>query len=126
MKVKLPRDLKLKLVDRAERIATSAANAGRGEVTQLRNLVQITQEESDVEVLRNFLEYQAGRRATQKFWKDIHRPVIEALEGIAQECKPLGADVQRLAIQSFFGYMVRHYVYRTKVGARPARAAGAR
>lgn len=133
MKVRLPRDFKVWLVEKAEGIARKAAEGRRpedahkkkGNVTQLRNMIQITQEESEVEVLRNFIEYQAGRPATKSFWKWIHRDVIEALEDIGRRCEGSEPGVQRLAMQSFFGYMVRHFVYRTQVGPRPQQSQGA-
>jgi hypothetical protein len=81
------------------------------QTSQLRNLVQITQEESEVSVLRNFIRYQTGRKATQKFWGLIHREVIEVLEEIGKKPELQEDGARKTAIQQFFGYLVRHYVY---------------
>src|SRR5579863_7911419 len=81
----------------------------RGQTAQLRNLVQIVQTESEIPVLRNFIRYQTGRRATKKFWLLIHEDVLAILEEIGAELpdeKP-----RRAALQAFFGYLVRHYVF---------------
>ncbi|MFY9823114.1 MAG: hypothetical protein WAM82_17155 [Thermoanaerobaculia bacterium] len=81
-----------------------------GQTAQLRNLVQITQSESEVPVLRNFIRYQQGRRSTRDFWGLIGGEVIGVLEEVG-DATP-GDDVARSwAIRNFFGYLVRHYVY---------------
>lgn len=109
-------DLKRWMVEAAERIADKAS-INRGQKAQLRNLMQIAQEESEVPVLKNFLEYQAGRQATRKFWGPIHQEVIAALAEIAQRTPDDAERRRRLAIQSFFGYMVRRYVYKTETAS---------
>jgi hypothetical protein len=81
-----------------------------GQTAQLRNLVQITQSESEVPVLRNFIRYQQGRRSTRDFWEMIGDDVIKVLEGIETESQGNPAD-RSWAIRNFFGYLVRHYVY---------------
>jgi hypothetical protein len=83
------------------------------QTSQLRNLVQIVQTESEVPVLRNFIHYQMGRRSTRDFWVLIGSGVIKALEGIeAEAAKVENVEATRKrAIQNFFGYLVRHYVY---------------
>jgi hypothetical protein len=81
-----------------------------GQTAQLRNLVQITQSESEVPVLRNFIRYQQGRRSTRDFWEMIGDDVIRVLEGIETESQGNAAD-RSWAIRNFFGYLVRHYVY---------------
>jgi hypothetical protein len=95
------------------------------QTSQLRNLVQIAQEESEVPVLRNFIRYQTGRKATQRFWSLIHQGVIQELEriGAAHEEDPAA---RKLAIQSFFGYLVRHYVYLNEMNKERKRQAGGR
>lgn len=81
------------------------------QTAQLRNLVQITQEESEISVLRNFIRYQTGRKATQKFWGLIHQDVIRILEEIGKRPDLQDEASRKAAIQQFFGYLVRHYVY---------------
>lgn len=107
-------DSKLKnwLVEQAQTIADKASQKS-GQTAQLRNLLQIAQVESEVLVLKNFLEYQAGRQSTRGFWEPIHKEVIRVLEQIAERIDAEGQ--RRLAIQSFFGYMVRRYVYQTEL-----------
>lgn len=81
-----------------------------GQTAQLRNLVQITQSESEVLVLRNFIRYQQGRRSTRDFWGLIGDEVIKVLGEVGTAT--LGDDLARSrAIRNFFGYLVRHYVY---------------
>lgn len=101
------------LVQGAEQILDRVkGDDGFGEQTsQLRNLVQITQEESEILVLRNFIRYQTGRKATQKFWGLIHREVIGILEEIGKNPDLQEEAFRKAAIQQFFGYLVRHYVY---------------
>ncbi len=128
MSADLDNKIKRELVEKAEEILTGAAGrSGFGDATaQLRNLVQITQEETEVPVLQNFIRYQAGRRATQKFWGLIADSVIEFL-GALDERKDLTADQRTAAIRNFFGYLVRHYVYLEAIrkgDLRPAPAAG--
>ena len=83
------------------------------QTSQLRNLVQIAQTESEVPVLRNFIHYQMGRRSTKDFWVLIGTGVIKALEDIEAEASKVEnvEEARKRAIQSFFGYLVRHYVY---------------
>ena len=83
----------------------------QGATSQLRNLLQIAQQESEVPVLRNFIRYQTGRKATQKFWKLICDDLIRVLAEIDAKPHLQKAADRKLAIQLFFGYMVRHYVY---------------
>jgi hypothetical protein len=105
--------LKTWMVEQAESILEEAKNKDGFEdaTSQLRNLVQITQQESEVAVLKNFLNYQRGRRATRKFWSLVHGPVVTALDEISRKTADQGAEARRLAIQQFFGYLVRHYIY---------------
>ena len=105
--------LKTWMVEQAESILNKERNDRnfRGATSQLRNLVQITQQESEVAVLENFLNYQRGRRATRDFWKLIHEPVVKVLKEIEERTSAQGAEARRLAIQQFFGYLVRHYIY---------------
>jgi hypothetical protein len=83
------------------------------QTSQLRNLVQISQTESEVPVLRNFIRYQMGRRSTKDFWVLVGSGVIEALEGIdaATSGAENAEETRKRAIRNFFGYLVRHYVY---------------
>jgi CRISPR-associated Csx10 family RAMP protein len=105
------------LVEEAEKILDGAKGAGaafRNQTSQLRNMVQIAQRESEVPVLRNFIRYQSGRKATQRFWSLIQADVIRVLDEISKKFPgedPKKAEERRTAIQSFFGYLVRHYVY---------------
>jgi hypothetical protein len=80
-----------------------------GQTAQLRNLVQITQSESEVPVLRNFIRYQQGRRSTRDFWEMIGDDVINVLEEVDVAAQDPAARSR--AIRNFFGYLVRHYVY---------------
>ena len=105
------------LVEEAERILDGAKGSGaafRNQASQLRNMVQIAQRESEVPVLRNFIRYQTGRKATQRFWSLIQADVIKVLDEIGKKFPAEDlqkAEERRIAIQSFFGYLVRHYVY---------------
>ncbi len=81
------------------------------QTSQLRNLVQITQEESEIAVLRNFIRYQTGRKATQKFWGLIHQDVLKILDEVGKRPDLQEDALRKAAIQQFFGYLVRHYVY---------------
>ncbi|HYU30777.1 MAG TPA: hypothetical protein VEW48_01320 [Thermoanaerobaculia bacterium] len=81
------------------------------QTAQLRNLVQITQEESEISVLRNFIRYQTGRKTTRDFWLLIHEGVIRVLEAIGEKTELQDGASRKAAIQQFFGYLVRHYVY---------------
>ncbi|MCP4656046.1 MAG: hypothetical protein GY856_11585 [bacterium] len=112
MNQRLDSKLKKWLVEQAEPIADKASRK-TGQTAQLRNLLQIAQVESEVLVLKNFLEYQAGRQSTRAFWGPIHQEVIRVLEEIAERI--VAEDQRQLAIRSFFGYMVRRYVYQTEV-----------
>ena len=101
----------------------------RDQTSQLRNLVQIAQEESEISVLRNFIRYQTGRKATQKFWGLIHQDVIRILEEIGNRPDLQADGARKAAIQQFFGYLVRHYVYLEalrKEARSQAHAAGGR
>jgi hypothetical protein len=99
------------LVERAEEILERARNQRtfRGQTSQLRNLLQIVQTESEILVLRNFVRYQSGRRATRAFWQLIVDDLVATLEEIGRRYPE--EDVRLRALQSFFGYLVRHYVY---------------
>ena len=103
------------LVEEAEQILdrVQGQDGFRDQTSQLRNLVQIVQEESEISVLRNFIRYQTGRKTTQKFWGLIHKDVIRVLNEIGENLAD--EDLQKAAIQQFFGYLVRHYVYLDKV-----------
>jgi hypothetical protein len=105
------------LVTRAEEVLDQVKDARgfRGQTSQLRNLLQIVQAESEIPVLRNFIHYQTGRRATRNFWQLIHEEVIRTLEEIGRRFPD--EAVRRSALQSFFGYLVRHYVYLTEAVA---------
>jgi hypothetical protein len=106
------------LVTRAETILNDGkSRAGmtrdfKDATSQLRNLVQITQTECDVKVLENFLNYQRGRRSTSKFWSLIHKEVVAVLQEIGGAAK--NEAEQKAAVQGFFGYLVRHYVFLDK------------
>jgi hypothetical protein len=116
------------LVEEAEGILDKVQNEGgfRDQTSQLRNLVQIAQEETEISVLRNFIRYQTGRKTTQKFWGLIHKDVIRVLEALEKREDLTDADLRKAAIQQFFGYLVRHYVYLDKLARdrKPARTAG--
>lgn len=111
------------LVEESERILdrVKGDNDFRDQVSQLRNLVQIVQEESEVAVLRNFIRYQSGRKTTKDFWILICDDVIGTLEQIEARKELADEALRKAAIQQFFGYLVRHYVYLDRVG-RDARA----
>jgi hypothetical protein len=115
MSAQLAASEKRTLVTAAEKIldAVKSRDHFKDQTSQLRNLVQIAQEESEVPVLRNFIRYQTGRKATGKFWLLIHQGVVQELERI--ETSHQEEAVRKLAIQSFFGYLVRHYVYLNKM-----------
>lgn len=110
------------LVGEAEQILdrVQREDGFRDQTSQLRNLVQIVQEESEISVLRNFVRYQTGRKTTQKFWGLIHKDVIRVLDEIGKNLADEG--LQKAAIQQFFGYLVRHYVYLDKVVREAGRA----
>lgn len=111
------------LVDEAEQTLdrVKREDGFRDQTSQLRNLVQIVQEETEISVLRNFIRYQTGRKTTQKFWGLIHKDVIRILEEIEKNLAD--DDLRKAAIQQFFGYLVRHYVYLDKVNRpEPGRA----
>lgn len=112
MTTKLSTDLKNELVRRAEAIAEKVRSKG-GQAAQLRNLLQISQTETEVPVLRNFVRYQAARKATAKFWKPIHQQVVTVLEDIDQRWAANDPALRAIAIQHFFGYLIRSYVYVT-------------
>jgi CRISPR/Cas system CSM-associated protein Csm3 (group 7 of RAMP superfamily) len=120
--------LKTWMVEQAAEILDGVKNEKdfRNATAQLRNLVQITQRESEVAVLENFLNYQRGRRATRDFWRLIHGPVVAVLKEIEQRTSDQGAEARRAAIQQFFGYLVRHYIYLDQLNADQARGSGRR
>lgn len=124
MKVQLDASLKNELVEAAEKIADKAAESTGGGASQIRNMIQICQSESEIPVLKNFIEYQSGRKSTRKFWAPIVRKdpaernapnavlgVLDVLDLIEQRTG--NAEVRKAALLAFFGYMVRRYVYRT-------------
>jgi hypothetical protein len=119
-------ELKTWMVERAESILDKVKSERdfKNATAQLRNLVQITQQESEVAVLENFLNYQRGRRATRDFWKLIHEPVVAVLKEIEKKTADQGVEARRLAIQQFFGYLVRHYIYLDQLNAELSRGAG--
>lgn len=96
------------------------------QTSQLRNLVQIVQEESEIAVLSNFIRYQTGRKTTHKFWNLIHQDVLRILKEIGTRPDLAEENLRKTAIQQFFGYLVRHYVYLDKLTPRPQRAGGRR
>jgi len=115
MSAQLAATEKRTLVQAAEKILDAVKHRDKftDQTSQLRNMVQIVQEETEVPVLRNFIHYQVGRKATGKFWALIHDGVVKELERI-EKTHTDQAD-RKLAIQSFFGYLVRHYVYLNKM-----------
>jgi hypothetical protein len=124
MSADLPPSTKSELVGRAEAILDKVKGDGafRDQASQLRNLLQIVQTESEIPVLRNFIRYQSGRRATQKFWQLIYQDVLVVLDDIGARFPD--DPSRRLALQNFFGYLIRHYVYLSKAaGRRPPRHA---
>jgi hypothetical protein len=126
MSTDLPPSTKSRLVGQAEEILDQVKQEKgfRGQTAQLRNLLQIVQSESEIPVLRNFIRYQTGRRATRQFWQLIHEGVLTAIEGIGSEFSEVAG--RRAALQSFFGYLVRHYVYLTETGGGAGRHPGNR
>lgn len=112
------------LVKEAEGILDQERVRGSGKfknaTAQLRNLVQIVQTEWDVAVLVNFLNYQRGRKATADFWALIHEDVVRVLHAIDRDAAT--DEERKQAIQGFFGYLVRHYVYLDKVATAPRQA----
>lgn len=90
------------------------------QTSQLRNMLQIVQTESEIPVLRNFIRYQTGRKATQKFWQLIYDDVLKTLAEI--ETRFPGEQARRRALQSYFGYLVRHYVYLNEAQRQTAAA----
>src|SRR5205807_635564 len=104
----LPHATKSWLVEQAEQILDRVKDNRdfSGQTAQLRNLLQIVQTESEIPVLRNFIRYQTGRRATRKFWLLIHEQVLRVLAEIGIKF-PEEAG-RKSALQSFFGYLVRH------------------
>lgn len=71
------------------------------QTSQLRNMLQIVQRESEIAVLRNFIRYQTGRKATQKFWRLIYDDVLKTLKDI--ETRFPDEAARRSALQSYFG-----------------------
>jgi hypothetical protein len=125
MRVEIPVEVKRELVQRAAAIADKAKRSEKGDqsrqaTTQLRNLVQITQVETDDLVLRNFLRYQAGRKTTKDLWGAILTDTVAVLERIAADKRLPEPAQRRDATQRFFGYLVREYVYVSGSDRRPA------
>lgn len=114
------------LVKEAEAILNQERVRGSGKfknaTSQLRNLVQIVQTEWDVKVLENFLNYQRGRKATADFWALIHEDVVRVLRDIDHAAPDDKA--RKAAVQGFFGFLVRHYVYLDKVNEEESRKRG--
>ena len=119
--------LKTWMVEQAEEILDKVKKDDhfKNATSQLRNLVQITQQESEVAVLENFLNYQRGRRSTKDFWALIHEPVVKTLKEIKDRTEGQGPEARRIAIQQFFGYLVRHYIYLDQLNADARRQAAA-
>jgi len=112
---------KNELVAAAERIAGKVGNKDSKNASQLRNLLQVSQTESEVPVLRNFIRYQAARKSTKDFWQGIHQDVIEQLEAIGARNRGDDEPTRRCRrdeIVHFFGYLVRAYVYESSM-SRP-------
>jgi hypothetical protein len=120
MSVDLAPSIKSRLVGQAEDILDKVKTDGafKGQTSQLRNMLQIVQTESEFLVLRNFIRYQTGRKATRKFWLLIHDGVLAVLAQIDAELSDEKA--RRAALQSFFGYLVRHYVYLSESQRSPS------
>jgi len=122
MIVELSPALKNKLVEKAEAIADRVEHK-RDQISQFRNLLHIAQVESEIPVLRNFVRYQAGRKGSgqlKDFWAIVHQPLISELEWIGAHAELQEVAHRRLALQRFFGYLVRHYVYLTGAKNKPA------
>ena len=121
MSVRLPSTIKRELVEAAEKIADKV-QAQRNQASQLRNLLQIAQTESDVKVLANFIHYQAGRnnKSLREFWEPIQLDVIRELKAIEKRPELQDEELRRIAIQHFFGYIVRHYFFVTRPAAQNA------
>lgn len=115
MSFRLPSSIKRELVEAAEKIADKV-QAQRNQASQLRNLLQIAQTESDVKVLANFIHYQAGRnnKSLREFWEPIQLDVIQQLDAIEKRPELQDEELRRMAIQHFFGYLVRHYFFVTR------------
>lgn len=131
MSAQLPSAIKKELVSKAEAIAEKATGGEKakgkraeGQVAQLRNMIQVTQTEGEVAVLANFIRYQAGRKATSAFWQPIEADVVAVLRDVEKDSRLEDAALKHRAIQHFFGYLVRHYVYLTREDARPEGSAG--
>jgi len=98
------------LVERAERIL-DGRRIPPEQTSQLRNMVQITQAETEVPVLVNFIRYQMGRKGQpSSFWEVLGPDVITTLNEI-NSLAGGDAAARKSAIQNFFGFLVRHYVY---------------
>lgn len=115
MSIQLDPELKNRLVEAAEKIVQKIDQYNQA--SQLRNMIQICQTESELPVLKNFIRYQAARSETAAFWREIHIPVIKVLREIAED-SPQDAEKRRTAMQTFFGYLMRSYVYETKFGKK--------
>ncbi len=116
MSVVLKPEMKRWLVEKAEDVLDGAGPALQmKQVSQLRNMLQVSQRDSEVPVLVNFLRYQVGRQATRRFWEPIYTKVEKNLKEIEERCKKEYDDEEQrargVAIQHYFGFMVRHYVY---------------
>lgn len=121
MSTRLPSAIKRELVESAEKIADKVQSQ-RNQAAQLRNLMQIAQTESDVKVLANFIHYQAGRnnKSLREFWGPIQDDVIQQLKAIEERPELQGEELRRIAIQHFFGYLVRHYFFVTRPASQNA------
>ncbi len=116
MTITLKPELKQKMVSWAEDIVDKVKTQ-RGQTSQLRNMLQIAGVESEVKVLANFIDYQAARHTTRRFWTPIHTDVTQVLELIEQELERAERNDARHrshAFRNFFGFMVRRYVYLTE------------
>jgi len=108
------------LVERATKIIDKVGHM-RNQASQLRNMMQVAGEESEISVLINYLNYQAARQATRRFWEKIHGDVRQTLEEANQR---FGEDTRQAAVQHLFGYMVRHYTYLTELVNRQSYGGG--
>ncbi|QTD49766.1 hypothetical protein [Sulfidibacter corallicola] len=106
-------ELKREMVGWAEEII-DRAKGHRNQKSQLQNLLQITTEESERLVLKNYLDYQAARKETGQFWEPIHEKVIQRFGDIEKALVAAEAntpETRSYAFQHFCGYMIRRYVF---------------
>lgn len=96
------------LVGEAEKIADKVGSQ-RNQASQMRNMIKIAGEESEIPVLVNFINYQAARRATKGFWGPIRVDVVALLKEIGNRHPE--AKSRQDAICHLFGYMVRRYIF---------------